>query len=151
MKQSPARILGVTAGLAAGGALFGALTGAVAITILMTLVGIWGEERSSDFILEAARKGAVLGAVLLPIAGWTLMRRVPLWRALTGTIVGTVVGGVVGAVFFTFLFGLLFGIIYGPTLGAILGFLCAVIGLRRRFSAVSEARRIEVPPRRLDY
>ena len=145
MKRSPARILAVTAGLAAGGALFGTLAGAAAITILMALVGVLGEE-SSDLILLAARMGAVLGAVLLPIAGWTLMRRVPLWRALTGTIVGTVVGGVLGAVFLTFLFG----IIDGPALGATLGFLCAVIGLRWRYSAEAEARRIEVPPRRLD-
>jgi len=140
MKPSPARILAVTAGLAAGGALFGALAGALAIAILLTLFG----EASSIFDIGllplAARIGATLGAVLLPLAGWLLMRRVPLGRALTGTVVGTVAGGVLGAVLLTFLLG-----IGGPVLGAILGFLCAVLSLRRRFPAVREEGVIQVP------
>lgn len=147
MNRSPARVLAVTAGLAAGGALFGALAGAAAISILLAIVGFWGDDQATDFILLAARLGAGLGAVLLPIAGWLLMRRVPLWRALIGTIVGTMVGGILGTVFLTFILGP----ITGSVVGAILGFLWATISLRRRFSPAVEARRIEVPPRRLDY
>ncbi|MFL5381445.1 MAG: hypothetical protein ACJ8GN_02850 [Longimicrobiaceae bacterium] len=144
MKRSPARILAVTAALVAGGALFGGLAGAIAITLVLALFGTfeWG------LLLLAARMGATLGAVLLPIAGWLLLRRVPLWRALTGTIVGTVVGSLVGLALGFLLYPL--GIIVGPVLGAILGFLFAATRLRRRFPAVRETERIQVP-RRVDY
>jgi len=141
MKRSPARILAVTAGLVAGGALFGSLSAAVAITLLMALLrgGVW-----TPFLLAAVRIGAQLGAVLLPIAGWTLLRRVPLWRTLTGTIVGTVTGSIVGTV----VVGMPlypFGLTIGPVFGAIAGFLWAAIRLRRRFPAVAVAERIRVP------
>jgi hypothetical protein len=142
MKRSPARILAVTAGLVAGGALFGALAGAVAITILAALLGWRGGV--SFLVLEAARKGAVLGAVLLPIAGWTLLRRVPLWRTLTGTIVGTVIGSLVGLVVLTVI-AYPIGVFIGPVLGAIVGFLCAAIRLRRSFAVAREAEPIRVP------
>jgi hypothetical protein len=143
MTRSPARILAVIAGLVAGGTVFGALAGAVAITIVMTLFG-WGlSGMYGGLLLEAARMGAVLGAVLSPTAGWTLLRRVPLGRALTGTFVGTVIGGIlgVGLGFLAYPFGLLIG----PPLGGIAGFLAAAIRLRRRFPAVPGAGRIQVP------
>jgi hypothetical protein len=140
MTRSPARILAVTAGLLAGGALFGALAAGIAITIVMALLG----GLSRDLFLEAARIGAVLGAVLLPIAGWTLLRRVPLWRALTGTITGTVIGSLLGTVLLGFAAYPL-GLFVGPPLGAVVGFLCAAVRLRRRFPAVLEAERIMVP------
>jgi hypothetical protein len=143
MTRSPARILAVILGLVAGGAVFGALAGAVALTLVMTLLG-WGlSGMYGDLLLEAARMGAVLGAVLFPTAGWTLLRRVPLGRALIGTFVGTVIGGILGV-------GLGFlawpiGVMVVPPLGAILGFLAAAIRLLRRFRAVPEAGRIRVP------
>jgi hypothetical protein len=40
--------------------------------------------------------GAVLGAVILPVAGFTLLRYVPLGRALAETIVATALGGAIG-------------------------------------------------------
>jgi hypothetical protein len=140
MKQSPARILAVTAGLVAGGALFGALSAAVAITLSMALLRgfVWTP------FLPSAMLGAQLGAVLLPIAGWTLLRRVPLWRTLTGTIVGTVIGSIVGLVVLGFLLYPL-GMFIGPVVGAIVGFLLAAIRLRRRFPAMGVAERIRVP------
>lgn len=141
MTRSPARILAVTVGLAAGGALFGALAGAVTMAILLVVFGEAATMFDTGFIPLAARIGAMLGAVLLPIAGWLLMRRVPLGRALTGTLMGTVTGGVLGAVFFTFLFGP----IDGPVLGALLGFLWATISLRRRFPAARGQDGIQVP------
>ena len=139
MNGSPARILAVTAGLLAGGALFGAVAGGIAITILMAVFGSF--DRS--LFLETARMSAVLGAVLLPIAGLLLLRRVPLWRALTGTLAGTVIGSLLGSALLGFLF-YPFGVSVGAVLGAILGFFCATIGLRRRFPAVLEAERIMV-------
>ena len=140
MKRSPAGILAVTAALLAGGALFGGLAGAVALTLVLALFGTfnWG------LLLVAAQMGAVLGAVLLPIAGWTLLPRVPLWRVFTGTIAGTVIGGLLGTVLGFLLYPV--GLLVGPVLGAILGFLCAAIRLRRRFPATREAERIMVPP-----
>ncbi|HVG45344.1 MAG TPA: hypothetical protein VM890_11455 [Longimicrobium sp.] len=142
MNRSPARILGVTAGLVAGGALFGALAGALAITIVITPFG-WSETFDT-LVLEAAQKGAVLGAVLLPIAGWTLLRRVPLWRTLTGTIVGTVIGSLVGLVVLGFI-AYPIGVLVGPVVGAVVGFLWAAVRLRRRFPVAREVERIRVP------
>lgn len=43
--------------------------------------------------------GGLMGGILAPIAAWTLMRRVPIWRAIVDTAVGTVIGAVVGLVF----------------------------------------------------
>jgi len=139
MKRSPARILAVTAALVAGGALFGGLAGAVALTLVLALFGTF----DWSLMLLAARMGAVLGAVLLPIAGWLLLRRVPLWRALTGTMMGTVIGGILGTVLGFLLYPL--GVMLGPPLGGILGFLYAAIRLRRRFPPTREAGRIRVP------
>ncbi len=42
--------------------------------------------------------GAGLGAVLLPLAGFTLLRRAPLGKVLLETILGTALGGAIGAV-----------------------------------------------------
>ena len=140
MKRSPARILAVTAGLVAGGALFGAVAGAVAVTILMTLLTTFDRL----LLLSAAQTGAMLGAVLLPIAGWTLLRRVPLWRTLTGTIVGTVIGSLVGLVILGFI-AYPIGVFIGPVLGAIAGFLWAAVRLRRGVPIVREVERIHVP------
>jgi hypothetical protein len=140
MRQGPARILAVTAGLCAGGAVFGALAGAVAVTVVMM-----GLLREFDWSLPllAARMGAPLGAVLLPTAGWTVLRRVPLWRAVTGTFVGTVIGGILGVALGFFAWPI--GVMVAPPCFAILGFLGAAIWLRRRFPVVREAERIQVP------
>jgi hypothetical protein len=44
----------------------------------------------------AAVFGAVPGAVILPVAGFTLLRYVPLGRAIAETIVATAIGGAIG-------------------------------------------------------
>jgi len=54
---------------------------------------------SRELIYLGAMFGGVMGAVLAPIAAWSLMRRVPIWRAITDTAIGTVIGAVVGLVF----------------------------------------------------
>jgi hypothetical protein len=43
--------------------------------------------------------GSVLGAVILPVAGFTLLRYVPLGRALAETIAATALGGAIGVQF----------------------------------------------------
>jgi hypothetical protein len=55
----------------------------------------------------------MLGAVLLPIAGFTLLRRAPLGRVLAETILGTALGGAVGAVLSPFGAGWLSGALAG--------------------------------------
>ena len=40
--------------------------------------------------------GAIAGAVLAPVAAWSLMRHVPLWRAIAETAAGTVLGVGIG-------------------------------------------------------
>ena len=44
--------------------------------------------------------GAFGGSVLAPVAAWTLMRHVPLWRAIVETALGTVVGTAIGLLLF---------------------------------------------------
>ena len=64
--------------------------------------------------------------MLLPLAGWLLMRRVPLGRAVLWTIVGTILGGLVG--WFTPLGS---DAVYRSLLSGLAGFALAVLLLRR--------------------
>lgn len=92
---SPARVVKVTAGLSVFGAVVGAAAGATALFVgtLLTGQSIFGEL----FVLAVpAVIGAGMGAVLTPIAGWMLLRRVPLGRAFGGLAAGTILGGVLG-------------------------------------------------------
>jgi MFS family permease len=88
------RVLAVTTGLAATGAVVGGILGG----LLVSLLGLvnrpisWG----APLFVVGAEFGAVVGFVLAPIAAWTLMRRVPLWRAITDTAIGTTAGAGVG-------------------------------------------------------
>ena len=74
--------------------------------------------------------GAVLGAVLLPLAGWLLMRRVPLGRALLGTAAGAVSGGLLG-----WFMPVGPDVIARTLVAGVAGFLVAVIVLRRSAAA----------------
>src|SRR5688500_19319293 len=47
-------------------------------------------------VVRAALGCGLLGLVLAPLAAWTLMRHVPLWRALGETALGTALGGILG-------------------------------------------------------
>ena len=49
-----------------------------------------------DYLAVQSR---ILGAVILPLAGFTLLRYVPLGRALAETIVATALGGAIGVQF----------------------------------------------------
>ena len=119
------RILAITAGLVVFGAFAGAIAGA-----LVAMVGVairWGPFDAADLSLAAvgAGFGAPLGAVLLPAAGWLLMRHVPLGRAMLGTTLGTVAGGLIGWVFPSPM-----DQINRTLLAGFLGFVLAVVVLR---------------------
>jgi hypothetical protein len=83
---SPLRVLFVLIGLVAVGIVGGALcAGATAVLL--------GGSELADF---AGFAGAIVGAFLAPIAGFSLLRRVALGRAILWTSVGTVFGGLIG-------------------------------------------------------
>lgn len=90
------RILAVTAGLAAAGAVVGGVLGGLLVSLLMLLDGPARWEAIG--FLAGAEFGAAVGFVLSPIAAWTLMRTVPLWRAIGETAIGTTVGAGIGLV-----------------------------------------------------
>jgi len=123
------RVLAVTAGLAAAGAVAGAITGAVAAGFVIMVyfgnsvdpeTGVrFGVTDLGFGMSMAAVMGAPIGAVILPLEAWVLLRRVPLWRALAETAAGTVVGAVALALIAT-----------SPVVGAMIGFTLAAVRLR---------------------
>ena len=92
----PSRVALVALGLIPTGAVAGALAGGLGAMIWMAAAD--GLHAAPDpFVLGVAGVvGAVLGAVILPVAGFTLLRYVPLGRALVETIVATALGGAIG-------------------------------------------------------
>lgn len=91
---SPLRVLTVTAALAAAGAVIGGVLGALLIAVWETVtvglqsLGDWPAYGWGGLV------GASVGAVLAPLVSWTLLRRVPLGRAILETAIGTVLGSV---------------------------------------------------------
>jgi hypothetical protein len=90
-----AKIALITLGLGGLGAIVGSILGAVMVALLAV-------RTSTSFPVRVvgvgAGFGAAAGAVLAPIAAWTLMRHVPIWRAVAETALGTFVGAGVGLV-----------------------------------------------------
>ncbi|MEP6765838.1 MAG: hypothetical protein ABJB66_16100 [Gemmatimonadaceae bacterium] len=119
------RVAAVTAGLSVFGAIAGAFAGGSAAFLVEAI----GNRSLEPFLfLVGAEFGAPLGAVLMPFAGWALMRRVPLGRAFVGTIAGTLVGGIVGWFSKPHPYG---GFpLPNALVGGLIGFLCAVLALR---------------------
>ena len=137
----PARILAVTLGLTLTGAVFGGLAGVVAFALAILITE--GSIGAVDFqILPfAGYFGAAIGAVAAPAAGWLLLRRVPLGRAVVSTVAGAVAGGVtgwtLGEQFATTLDGVVSALgdpFVSAVLGAVAGFLIAAFIVRRRAS-----------------
>src|SRR5438552_1299859 len=98
------RVIIVTLGLVASGLLVGAILGAI---LPVVLVAIRSERTPFSYpalMSIGALFGAVNGAVLAPIAAWSLMRHVPIWRAIAETATGTAIGA---------FGGLLLGPVYG--------------------------------------
>jgi hypothetical protein len=123
VRYSPAR---VTLGLSVAGAVFGAGAGATALAIASVF--------SQDFLLLGGFRGlvvvpmvigAVLGAICAPVAGWWLLRDVPLGRMFLGLSLGTILGGVVG----WFLPGFANPVVQ-PVVTAAVGFLASAFTLR---------------------
>jgi hypothetical protein len=113
----------VTLALGAVGAVVGAALGALALWGLSVAIR---NPRATELVPFAAGFGGLLGFILAPAAAWTLMRHVPLWRAILETALGTAVGVAIGCV-------------VGPTLGpavlwplglGVAGFLAAALRLR---------------------
>lgn len=111
----------------ATGAVVGGLLGAAALAIA-TMSGLLYFARTIDaeILLAGAKAGALAGVVLAPVAAWTLMRSVPLWRAIGEPGIGTALGSVLGTVVGRYTdFGLSASI-----LGGLIGFLVAAVRLR---------------------
>lgn len=126
-RYSPARVLAVTLGLSGAGALVGGAAGAVALGIgLLFTVGLKTFSELAVLFLPATI-GALLGAVCAPLAGWLLLRRVPLGRAFTGLAAGTVLGGLAG-----WFSPVTFNELYQPIVTAAAGFVAAAVVIRLR-------------------
>lgn len=96
-RRSIAQIIQVTIGLSALGLVVGGILGGGLIVLLGFRMGefrISGQE-----LYYGALFGGAMGVALAPLAAWTLMRHVPIWRAITETAVGTVIGTTIGLVF----------------------------------------------------
>jgi hypothetical protein len=97
---SPARAALVAAGLVPLGAAAGALAGALGFIAWVVLEDGWAVFQNPSGLLAAAAFagffGAPCGAVLLPIAGFTVLRYVPMGRVLGETILATAVGAALG-------------------------------------------------------
>jgi len=97
-RVSPARVTLVALGLVPAGAVAGFVAGALGVSIWVGVTEGIAHAFSPGAWLVAGAIGAGLGAVLLPLAGFTLLRRAPLGKVLLETIIGTALGGAIGAV-----------------------------------------------------
>jgi hypothetical protein len=92
----PSRVALVALGLIPAGAVAGALAGAIGAMIWLTAAEGLRAGAIPPLLGIAGIVGSILGAVILPVAGFTLLRYVPLGRALAETIVATALGGAIG-------------------------------------------------------
>ena len=130
------RVAIITLGLALTGAVVGAVLGALSLWLATAIRGMTLSLNSAHILLEGAQAGALMGTVLAPVAAWSLMRSVPLWRAFAEPALGTVVGALAGT---------LLGPLWRPGLawsivGGLIGFLIAAVHLRIVFGTRSSGR-----------
>lgn len=127
---SPFRAVTVTAGLAIAGAVLGGGAGALALGIALVLsTPAPGLADLFDLVVPAFI-GAFLGFFAAPLAGWLLLRRVPLGRAFGGLLLGTVLGGLAGWFLMVGTEDIPFT---EPILSAVAGFLIAAVYMRIRY------------------
>src|SRR4051812_31780575 len=124
-RYSPAKI---TIGLSAVGAVFGAGAGGAALAVASVFTPGFEFGWFQSLALVPLAIGAVLGALCAPIAGWWLLRRVPLGRMFLGLSLGTVAGGVIG-----WFLPSIADAITQPVVTAAIGFLTSALVLRWRF------------------
>ena len=136
------RILAVTAGLSITGFILGAALGALLFGAASMIAAGFAPDLALP-VLRAALGCGILGLVLAPLAAWTLMRHVPLWRALGETALGTALGGIAGYLVppdswpFPFPF-------VPPLLFALLGFVLAALRLRITHRVKAPAAPVDV-------
>ena len=139
------RVAAVTGALIVGGAMAGCVVSVATLAVLGFVVdGPGGFPDVWDAFSAAAAVGAILGAVLAPVCGWPLLRRVPLGRAFGFTAVGATLGGALG---------LLLSALnpFAAIGGAVAGFAASVGWLRResgRLAPVESATPVDGPRRR---
>lgn len=123
MSRRPLRPLGGTLLLAGVGAAVGGIIGTALLALLPVLVFRPPSHPAFDLLFSLAWGGgfgAAVGAIVAPLSGWTLLRHVPLGRAIAATAVGTFLGAL---------------IIYPqPVIGGMLGYVAAAV-LSRRYYA----------------
>lgn len=124
---SRARVAGVTAGLAVAGAVAGAAVADVVLAAaLLVTQGPIAVFRDLFVYLVGGLVGGACGLICGPIAAWTLLRRVPLGRAILEPSIGAAIGGALGLFFAR-------PGIFSPIVGAIAGLLLAAIRLRYEY------------------
>lgn len=125
---SPARVVGVTAGLAVASGVAGAVVAnAVLATALVVTQGPLAVFRDPLVYVVGGAVGGACGLVCGPVAAWTLLRKVPLGRAILEPSVAAAIGGALGL-----LLAQPRGI-WGPIGGAVAGLLLAALRLRREY------------------
>jgi hypothetical protein len=126
------RIATVTLALSALGGFVGAALGAAVLAlgvgVALASGGPDAPDRLGRLLLAGAAAGGVCGLGLAPLVWWSLLRRVPLRRAIVVTAAGTLAGALAGSVL-----GLAnpfqFGAVPAAALGVV-GFFVAAAGLR---------------------
>jgi hypothetical protein len=121
---SPKRVVVVGLGLVVTGAAIGSVCGVVALSLIL---GAGGRLPAADVALVAGLFGGALGALLGPAAGFSILRHVPLGKAIGWTALGAIVGGLIGVPF-------AMGLILGP----VVGFGAAALAL---YASVRRSRR----------
>ena len=115
------RRLQVSAVLAAFGAVAGAVA-AVTLSYLGTKVAQAFEPNGRVYYQWAAGQFAIIGAIGTPLLAWSLMRRVPLWRAVGEPALGGILGTLVSLATIPFLHVMILQpiLVLGGILGAAL-------------------------------
>jgi hypothetical protein len=132
-RLSLARRAKITLGIAAFGAFGGAVAGGLsAVAVAMIIDGTVRSIFSGSLFVVGAGIGAPLGALLLPLAAWTLMRHVSFGRAILGTVTGTLVGGLAG-----WFVTMDTNAIFRSIAGGVIGFVGAAVLMRLRARAAS--------------
>ena len=134
------RTAAVMAGLVVAGVVFGTIAATlVLVTWRVRELGLGSifDRLPMVTVFFALFFGGGLGAVLGPLAAWTLMRRVPLWLMLSGPTAGTFVGG-----------GVMVLVTNHPLfvlLGGAVGCLMAAAELYSRYEDEPERERLKPP------
>lgn len=94
--RTPIQILLRTLGIALMGAGAGALCGVVLLAADFRAAPGNLTREAMPYVVIVASFGAAIGALAAPALHWSILRHVPLGRALTWTTVGALAGGTIG-------------------------------------------------------